>query len=284
MKKALQEKIEISKQLIYEQRNVPSVVYCSFGKDSTVMLHLVREVMPVNPLTTEGAYPRPVIYHRQPWFPDKNKFADELIRKWGIEVYDFPPFAAGVKMKPAREHNNNGDGDRSRPLELVARYSFGHTYIDLPMSTEKPVTGRPYMCGLHWLLRPGSVATFPWKVAFVGHKSSDVDPFEGRVPLRGDSADVGNVHMVFPLRDWTDDDLWDYIELAKVPFDTRRYKNRQEVPDRWHNPDYFHTCTACIDPRETAEEVMCPKLKRPVPNSGPGVTRLETLPDYIEKV
>jgi 3'-phosphoadenosine 5'-phosphosulfate sulfotransferase (PAPS reductase)/FAD synthetase len=110
-----------------------------------------------------------------------------------------------------------------------------------------------------------------------------VDPYEGPVPLRAAEADVGNVHMVFPLRDWTDDDLWDYIELTKVPFDTRRYKDRQEIADRWHNPDYFHACTACIDPREEREMVFCPKLQREIPNSGPGVTRLETLPDYIEK-
>jgi 3'-phosphoadenosine 5'-phosphosulfate sulfotransferase (PAPS reductase)/FAD synthetase len=277
---SLQDKIESAKELIYAQRTQPCVVYCSFGKDSTVMLRLVREVLPPSRLACESAYPCAVIYHRQPWFPFKNRFADQLIRKWKIEVYDFPPFAAGVKIKPVKQ--SNGDNEH-RPLELVARYSFGNTYMDLPMSTETPIPGQPYMCALHWLLRPGAIATFPWKVAFIGHKSADVDPYEGQVPLRAKETDVGNVHMVFPLHDWTDKDVWDYMELAKVPFDTRRYKNRQEIPDRWNNPDYFHACTACIDPREKREKVFCPKLKQDVPNNGPGVARLETLPDYIEK-
>jgi 3'-phosphoadenosine 5'-phosphosulfate sulfotransferase (PAPS reductase)/FAD synthetase len=113
-----------------------------------------------------------------------------------------------------------------------------------------------------------------------------VDLYEGPVPLKYDqthSADAG-VNLVFPLRHWSDNDVWDYIEAERVPYDKSRYQDRAELPDKWLNPDYVHACTACIDPREKARTVPCPKLGGAlVRNLGPTVLRLESLPDYIEK-
>ncbi len=248
----------------------PYAVMCSFGKDSMVLLHLIREVLPRNDAYCHS-YPMPVLWHKHPWFPAKNEFAEATIRSWGLEVIDYPPLACGVKAKPDR-------------LELVARYPFGNAAMDLPMNTEPPLPRRDFACGLHWLLRPKQAAmSWPWKTIFIGHKSSDTDPYEGAVPLKHDAAALGGVNLVFPLRHWTDDDIWDYIEQHRVPYDKRRYAGRLEVPDKWLNPDYLHACTACIDPRETRKEVTCPKTGQPVPSVGNRVLRLEALPDYIHR-
>jgi hypothetical protein len=265
-----QEKIDHAKELIYAQRAQVCVLLCSFGKDSMTLLHLIREVMPLKRLSCHG-YPIPVIYHRQPWFPAKNEFADRVIRSWGLEIHDYPPLACGVKCKADR-------------LELVGRYPFGNDAMDLPLNTEPPIARRPYLCGRQWLLRPkAALATFPWHVAFHGHKSTDVDPYEGPVPLRADQVDAGGVHVVFPLREWTDADVWEYLEEHRIEYDLGRYQNYQELEDKWNNPDYIHACTACIDPRETAAKVYCPKLQMKIPNVGHEVARLEKLPHYIEK-
>jgi hypothetical protein len=266
--------IELIREWAFPAGGTPAttVVMCSFGKDSMVLLHLVREAV--------GTLP--VIYHRQPWFPAKNEFADSVIRSMGLEVHDYPPSMCGVKY--------NDDS-----LELVARYAFGNSGIDLPMNIEQPIPRRDFVCGLNdWMLRPKAEVKYPWQTAFIGHKSSDVDQFEGPVPLRTDHVEAGGVDIVFPLRDWTDADVWDYVETNHVPYDKRRYVaargragsiragSMTENTDKWLNPDYLHACTNCIDPRNRAKEVFCPKLKATVPNVGDNVLRLQSRPDYIE--
>jgi hypothetical protein len=157
--------------------------------------------------------------------------------------------------------------------------------MDLPVNTEEPLRKRDFVCGLEWLRRTkaNGIVEWPWMTAFIGHKDCDVDPYEGAVPLAHDAADAAGVNVVFPLRRWTDDDVWQYIEENHVDYDKRRYAARLEVPDKWLNPDYLHACTKCIDPREDAEEVMCPKLGRMVPNVSRKVLRLDDLPPYIKR-
>jgi hypothetical protein len=77
--------------------------------------------------------------------------------------------------------------------------------------------------------------------------------------------------------------VWQYIEFNHVPYDKRRYVARLEVPDHSLNPDYINVCTKCIDPREDAPEVMCPKLKRMVPNVSGKVLHLDQWPSYIKR-
>lgn len=255
--------IEKAKELIRECAGDKPALMCSFGKDSMVLLHLAREAL---------GKTLPIIFYRHPWFPAKWEFANKIMTSWGLEVHDYPPVAAGIKVKDDL-------------LELVARYNFGNDgAMDMPINTLAPHPRRPMVCGLNeWVLRPKSgLITFPWTTVFMGHKSSDVDPFEGPVPLKVDKVTIGGVQLVFPLRHWSDADVWDYIESNHVPYDRRRYQDRAELPDKWLNPDYIHACTRCMDPRE-AEKVLCPKTGKEVPNVSAQVLRLQQRPDYIER-
>jgi hypothetical protein len=261
----IDEKIAHAQHLIFEWGADRAAVMCSFGKDSMVLLHLARETLGKD---------LPVIYFKHPYFPAKQKFANEIMTSRGLTVHDYPPFAAGVKVKPEM-------------LELVARYGFGENgALDLPINTCEPVPRRSFICGLYdWILRPkAGVITFPWKTVFMGHKSSDVDPFDGAVPLKSDTAMIGGTELVFPLRHWTDEDVWDYTEANQIPYDKRRYFGRAELADKWLNPDYIHACTACIDPLETRNAVPCPKLGgQLVRNMGAQILKLQQIPDYIGK-
>jgi len=267
----MDDKIAHAQHLIYEWGTDTAALMCSFGKDSMALLHLVRETLSKD---------LPVIYFKHPYFPAKQAFANEVIEAQALTVHDYPPFAAGVKVNDTM-------------LELVARYGFGQNgAMDLPINTVAPVPRRNFICGLYdWVLRPkAGVITFPWKSVFMGHKSSDVDPFEGPVPLKSDTARIGQTELVFPLRYWSDGDVWNYIEAHHVPYDKRRYQRSvvsgqwSEIADKWLNPDYVHVCTACIDPRETRKTVPCPKLGGElVRNMGAQVVRLQQIPDYISK-
>ncbi len=252
-------------------------VMLSFGKDSMALAHLIRialfKGLNHNHFPLTHAFPLPVIYHRDPWFPQKHEFADGVIRSWAMEAHDYPPQACGVKVNEER-------------LELVARYHFGLLALDIPKNVvhSQYYPRRDYICGLNdWLQRPKAAGVlYPWDCVFIGHKSSDVDPFDGPVPLKSDCVKVAGVELVFPLRHWSDEDVWDYIERNAIPVQRSRYRGRQESADLWYNNDYVHACTACIDPRNKAKTVECPKLKGAlVRNMGAEVLRLEGLPEYI---
>jgi 3'-phosphoadenosine 5'-phosphosulfate sulfotransferase (PAPS reductase)/FAD synthetase len=254
----------------------------SFGKDSMVLADLIRKALggaySLNGehFPTVHGFPVPVIYHRAPWFPIKHEFAERTARAWAMEVHDFPPVAAGVKTN-------------DKLIELVARYAFGNSFMDVPKNvcdhSHYPAQ-RDYICALNdWLQRPKTaVMPYPWDLVFHGHKSADVDPFEGNVRLKTDEAEVGKVRLVFPLKDWTDEDVWQHLEENHIALQETRYHaaHRKESTDYWYNNDYVHACTACVDPREKRPEVFCPKLRRNVPNVSAKVLKLRTLPEYAE--
>jgi len=269
-------KIDDSIQLIRTLANAARspVAMLSFGKDSMVMASLIREAFPLGLNGTHfprpNAFPLPVIYHRDPWFPAKNDFADQVIHSWAIDAFDYPPYASGVKTNDTQ-------------IELVSRYSFGNDGIDIPKNVEIQHPRRNYICGLNdWVMRPKiRLLFYPWDLVFIGHKSSDVDPFEGKVPLLCDHYQTAGVTIGFPLRHWTDNEIWDYIEENHIAYQKTRYKDRKEMTDTWYNPDWTHACTRCIDPREEAPEIFCPKLKRNVPNRGKEVVQLRNIPEYV---
>jgi 3'-phosphoadenosine 5'-phosphosulfate sulfotransferase (PAPS reductase)/FAD synthetase len=260
----------IEQAIVASQR--PAVLM-SFGKDSMAMANLIRQTGARGGFPKTHGFPIDVIFHRDPWFKHKNEFADYIAQSWGMEVHDFPPMAAGVKVK----HDM---------IELVSRYHFGNSAIDIPKNVCAPhqYPRRDYICGLNdWVLRPKTfLADYPWDTVFMGHRDADVDPFEGAVPLGIDETNAGGVRLLFPIRSWTDAELWDYIESEHIPVQETRYDGRWERTDKWYNNDYVHACTACIDPRETRESVYCPKLQVQVKNRGAEVAQLHERPPYLK--
>jgi 3'-phosphoadenosine 5'-phosphosulfate sulfotransferase (PAPS reductase)/FAD synthetase len=265
----------------YAHKAVKPAVMLSFGKDSMVLASLIRQALlgehSLNgqhfPLAS--GFPLPVVYHRDPWFHAKHDFADQVSRSWGMEIHDYPPFLCGIKT------NEN-------ILELVARYPFGQSAIDIPKNVCRPdeYPRRDFICSLHdWMFRPRGTFNpqlYPWDTVFMGHKSSDVDEFEGRVPLKANHAIIGGIPLVFPLRSWADEDVWAYIDENHVPVQPTRYQGHKEAEDKWYSNDYIHACTACVDPRNP-KTVFCPKLKRDVPNVGELMLELRADTPYIER-
>jgi 3'-phosphoadenosine 5'-phosphosulfate sulfotransferase (PAPS reductase)/FAD synthetase len=69
--------------------------------------------------------------------------------------------------------------------------------------------------------------------------------------------------LVFPIRLFTDEDVWRYTEENHLPIHHGRYENVggtwRERDDKTDNPDYVCACTACMV-QGGAAEVPCPKL------------------------
>ncbi len=211
-------------------------VLWSGGKDSMVLLDLARSVRA----------DCDVIFWRAPYMPEKYAFANRVIAEWDLRTFDYPPSAIALCEGNGRidvmEHMHVGGG---RQL-ILAR------------GTEPYEEGKPFLCGVRdWLARPVGTMAFPWDAILHGHKSVDVDPCSGAVPLEADAIQQpGGAACYFPLRAWTDAEIWDYTLLEGLPVDSGRYDNPN---DKRVNSDYFHTCFRCVDPK-AGEFVDCPKM------------------------
>lgn len=246
------------------QAEKPAIM-SSFGKESLCVIALCR-ILKFN---------FPVIYHRNPWFPHKNDFADRIAKEWNLEVHDWHPFQVGVKT-----HYDC--------IQPVARYRHGkNSSVSIPIGTLPPVDGEPYLCGLADIIgREKGTDTFESDLLIFGHKACDKDIFEGKFELKTDfvSPLVGGAPAIlYPIRDWTDADVWKFIFDQRIPFQEERYDpaTQKEFEDKTYNNDYVRTCMKCIDRREE-DIVFCPKLQREIPNVSHTIADLEEKLEHVE--
>lgn len=216
-------------------------IMCSFGKDSMVVLDLVRKHREL-----------PVIFHREAMQPHKYAFANRVIAELGLAVYDYPPL--------------NTDAQESEgEFEILSYYQIGQRTCMVPTGIREPDSVGHFACGLNDIyLKPMGTFAYPWDLVFHGHKSSDRDPFYGDIPLRADVArNVDCASAAFPIRHFTDADVWEYIEANGLPIHHERYEKVdgawREREDKTHNPDYITACVACMK-RSAPAAVPCPRL------------------------
>ena len=242
-----------------------SVLNCSFGKDSMVLLHLMYS----------HGIRMPVVYYRDPFFPRKNRFANLVIDSYLLEVHDYPPLRVSLRHHPEM-------------VALVSEYSSGPaSVIALLKNTIEYRDGddaENYLCGVNFLMRPCASFAYPWDLAFIAHKDCDADqifgpiPLHSRIVMRDEGPD-----FIFPMKSWTHDDVWDYIERYDVPCQADRYDvaNRTEWPDKTFNSDWYPTCIRCVDKRTPGVTVFCPRAQREITNVSGAAPEFGWVPDYM---
>jgi len=233
---AILEKIRVA----LSEAKRPAVLW-SGGKDSTALLHLVRQVRPEIE----------VIQWQLPWMKQKWAFQNKLAAEWGLTVHDALPLSAAIC------HGN----DR---IDVMESYAIGTQSLIIARGTEPYEPGRPYVCGMEWMTRPkASAVEFPWDLLLCGHKSDDSDPLSGPIPLNLDLLQLdGSASIAYPIRDWTDRDVSEYLISHEIPWDSGRYDLIDGVlvtkTDKHLNSDYYHACFRCLDKRE-GPYIPCPK-------------------------
>lgn len=245
-----QEKLRVARQLIQlGHARLPAGAICwSGGKDSMVLLHMMRSL----------GIALPVVFFREPWQPRKYAFHDSIIRRWELQILSWHP--SGVAFQ-----------QREDEFELQNLYHLGDRPITCPTGIVPPADGLPWACAIDMAKRPTQerLDVFPpFQALWIGHKRTDRD-----VMLGGDAGTRVHAKVsldehasFFPLRDWSDEDIWNYIHWFQVPYDEERYHQRAdgswgEREHRRQNADYVHACTRCIDSRADAPRfVECPKL------------------------
>jgi hypothetical protein len=107
-------------------------------------------------------------------------------------------------------------------------------------------------------------------LVLLGSKQSDADPVVGKVEVQRVAEQFdGTTSLLFPLRNWTDTDIWDFIRSREIPFDTNRYVESvdgaimDDVSYSEHSEN-LPVCTACVNPANHGQ-VWCPKFNKSIP-------------------
>lgn len=158
-------------------------VLCSFGKDSVLLLDLVREVQPNTPVL---------------WFRTglDQSYARQMIRAWDLTVFGWPP---------ADRYLLEGDG-----LTLVCEYGINGAV--LPMLVDAVDGGE---CGTN-VYTPN--VTVPFDTLLVGWKDTDTHWVKGKAMLAEDGYTLGHTQLVAPLRHMTDQAVLAAIQERRIPF------------------------------------------------------------------
>lgn len=231
--------VDSTAEIIKQHMTEKACVLWSGGKDSGVLLDMCRAIK----------QDIPVVYLRVPFLPAKNAFHNQhVLENRFHELHD------GI---PARIELRKGENGR---VDFYETYSMEGWGLTVARGTERPEEGKPYVCGVDWLNRPKGQVEWPWTTMFAGHKSVDIDPLTGPIPLEvGVLVGPNQKKIVYPLRDWTEQDIVDYHLATNLPYDENRYNWKMETAsDKHGNSDYFATCVNCLDPAN-GEFVNCPK-------------------------
>lgn len=219
-----------------ESHNNP-IVMSSFGKDSIVMLDLI----------SKAGYKLPVLFHKEAFEPKKYEFANRVISDNDYTVYDYPPLVSSVTKR----------GDF---IEIINHHQVRNRTCYMPTGIIRSNQG---LCGLDDIYnKPHGTFEYPWDLGFVGHKNSDQDFIIENSSVGVDFFSDPDGDFCFPLRHFTDTDVWNYTLENNLPINHLRYdkdNNWKEFDDITYNPDYFHACVSCID-KDEKEKVFCPKL------------------------
>lgn len=219
----LQELREQIRSLVTEARN--PVLLCSFGKESMLLLYLIREVKDI-----------PVIWFHDHLTKEQREFPERVIIDWNLTALNYP--ANDYYFVPCEDS-----------VSIVSEYGIGGTVRTIRDFYHAET------CSLDiFKARPG-VFEYTFDLTLTGSRSTDSHPIGGENPFPRD-IEFASSRLVAPLRDLTENQVWDAILELGVPYDEQRYAGDEE-----RDPSNVHACTKCVT---HSGAVYCPKVKRQI--------------------
>jgi 3'-phosphoadenosine 5'-phosphosulfate sulfotransferase (PAPS reductase)/FAD synthetase len=252
-------KTTVDRMQRWHRRWPKAAVLWSGGKDSTALLHVLK---------FKAGIDVPVIQYREPKLRERYAYSDKLVKEWGLEMYDYPPTRVAVADGPDVETGE-------MRFDMLKYYQWGSTAVVMSLGTERPteqeIESGKYLCGVtDFLHRPTGTFNFPWEAVFIGTKGHDTDLIKGEIPLAMDVRAIDGAPVnLYPLKDWSDGDVYGYLESESVEVDPTRYVKRDgewgNNPNKSLNADFYPICFNCVD-RHQGRHVHCPKLAATVSN------------------
>lgn len=212
-------------------------VACSFGKDSVVLLHFVREQMP----------DIPVLYCPHFDDPDKHAYVAQMVQEWNLNIQPIlPSFRAIYELDEWIEL-----------VDVVEPAPGQHLWLAIDPDRSAPPDESP-ICGMDAMQKVTPQEPRDFDAIFIGQKQQDFDrllPWPAFVPIVHANK---TVRYIYPLAEWTDLHVWESIYRHRIPYNQRRYDKHL----RSANNDTWNICTMCMG---TNNPVHCPKVNAEIP-------------------
>ncbi|PHS23072.1 MAG: sulfate adenylyltransferase subunit CysD [Methylophaga sp.] len=256
------EAIHIIREVVAEFDN-PVMLY-SIGKDSSVMLHLARKAFaPAKP-------PFPLLHIDTTWEPkEMNQFRDRLVKDLGLELL------VQINQQGIDEGINPFDHARYTDImktdalkEALDKYGFDAAFGGARRDEEKSRAKE--------------------RVYSFRDKKHRWDPKQQRPELwniYNSKINKGESIRVFPLSNWTELDIWQYIHLESIPIVPLYYAAERPVVER------NGLKILVDDERMRLEPGEVPKMEKVrfrtlgcYPLTGAVASNAETLPEIIQEM
>ncbi len=189
------EAISIFREVVATSTN-PVMLY-SMGKDSSVLLHLAYKAFYPAPI------PFPILHVDTNWkFRDMYKFRDEITKKYDINLIVYKnPDAVAQNINPFEHGANHTDIWKTEGLkQALNKYGFDAAIGGARRDEEKSRAKE--------------------RIFSFRDKKHKWDPKNQRPELWdifNTKKNNGESFRVFPLSNWTELDIWEYISDQKIP-------------------------------------------------------------------
>ncbi len=205
------ESIHVIREVAAEFKK-PVMLY-SIGKDSSVMLHLARKAFHPGPL------PFPLLHVDTTWkFREMIAFRDRMAREFGLNLLV----------------HTNADGVR----ENVTPFTHGSAlYTDI-MKTEglkQALNAHRFDAAFGGARRDEEQSRAKERIFSFRNESHRWDPKNQRPELwnvYNTRINPGESIRVFPLSNWTELDIWQYIDLESIPIVPLYFAKERPVVER----------------------------------------------------
>ncbi len=263
--KALEaESIRIIREVVAEFEN-PVMMY-SIGKDSTVLLHLARKAF------YPGKLPFPLLHVDTTWkFHDMIDYRDRIARQYNLDLIvhinqegvdnQVSPFSYGSKKYTDIMKTQS-------LLQALAKYKFDAAFGGARRDEEKSRAKE--------------------RVFSVRDKNHRWDPKNQRPELWqlfNGNINPGEEVRVFPLSNWTELDIWQYIYLENIDLVSLYFAKERPVVERDGTLIMVDDERLPLEPGETPELRMIRfRTLGCYPLSGAIESSAATLPEIIQEM
>ncbi|HZK90950.1 MAG TPA: sulfate adenylyltransferase subunit CysD [Stellaceae bacterium] len=190
------EAIEVLREGAAEFRN-PVMLY-SIGKDSSVMLHLARKAF------FPGGLPFPLLHIDTTWkFREMIAFRDETVRRLGVRLIV----------------HTNAEG-RARGLTPFGPAAGHYTQVMKTEALKEALDAHEFDAAFGGARRDEEKSRAKERVFSVRSAGHGWDPRRQRAEMwrtYNPRLGPGETMRIFPLSNWTEYDIWDYVAAENIP-------------------------------------------------------------------
>ncbi len=211
LKQLESESIHIIREVAAEFDN--PVMLFSLGKDSMVMLHLARKAF------FPGKLPFPVLHVDTTWkFQDMYTFRDMIVKEYNLDFI--------------RHVNEDGIKNNVNPFTVG---SAKHTDIMKTVGLKQALDKNKFDAAFGGARRDEEKSRAKERVYSFRDEKHRWDPKNQRPELwdiYNSNVDKGQSIRVFPLSNWTELDIWQYVYLESIPIVPLYYAAKRPVVER----------------------------------------------------